>query len=251
MWSDSFDAGAGELLPAAEGSRRAAEETLAELAGIEQEDTAGVSGEAVLRLRKLRLEQAAIHKSAHAHPQEMISAGQVFAEGGEAWIDPWTDGRVLKRSKACGYVLGWSDDRYRPGLQLVPATPGEQINRHAINRRVFGDTVKFAGFTKGEEGKPTLAFSQVYIDGGEPTPDEVDRFMESAGFEKVPGDKRFAEISLRGRTWIDRDNRLVVTDAKPVNFKKQENGIVQAIDLVTQVVDDDRLWNALIEPRIS
>jgi hypothetical protein len=248
MWSDSFDAGTGELLPETEGSRRTAEEALAELAGIEPEDAAGVSGKAVSRLRKLRLEQAVIQKSAHAHPDEMISAGHVFAEGGEAWIDPWTNGRVLKRSKAYGYLPGLSDDRYRPGLQLVPATPSEQINRHAIDRRVFGDTVKIAGFTKGEDGRPTLAFSQVYIDGGEPSPDEVDRFMESAGFEKVPGDKRFVDISLRGRTWIDRENRLVVTDTKPVNFKKQENGIIQAIDLVTQVVDDDRLWNVLTAP---
>ncbi|MFM8717351.1 MAG: hypothetical protein ACKOF3_11335, partial [Spartobacteria bacterium] len=96
------------------------------------------------------------------------------------------------------------------------------------------------------------SISQRTIDGIEPSQAEIHCNMEGRGFKKVPA-STFNNQHISDKTWNDPRSRVLVSDAKPDNFKKDQEGGVVPIDLLIQKLPEgsdlhDILIGALSNP---
>ena len=117
---------------------------------------------------------------------------------------------------------------------LRPATPYEYTQRLNWQNEVFGDDLRIEGIHE-HNGALGLSISQRTIDGIEPSQAEIHCNMEGRGFKKVPA-STFNNQHISDKTWYDPRSRVLVSDAKPDNFKKDQEGGVVPIDLLIQKI---------------
>lgn len=96
---------------------------------------------------------------------------------------------------------------------------------------VFGSDIRLEGITRGD--KPSIITSQEWAhpaDERTPLPSEleVEAFMKSLGFQRVP-DSTFE--------WCNKSDRMRVSDARIDNFIKSKEGILP-IDLIVGYEDE-------------
>ncbi|MGE9267645.1 MAG: hypothetical protein ACQKBY_06075 [Verrucomicrobiales bacterium] len=104
------------------------------------------------------------------------------------------------------------------------ATPLEYLRRIELQNEVFGDDAGLIALGENEKGRLRLVTSQTFIHGDHPSLDEVSEFMRGHGFAPISPKKS------NKRWWREFDGVMVI-DAKPENFIKNERGITP-IDLV-------------------
>jgi hypothetical protein len=97
--------------------------------------------------------------------------------------------------------------------------------RLELTNRVFGSDLRLEGVTRGE--KTSIVISQPWahpfdLKSPTPSPAEIWEFMMSLGFEPIP-DAPF--------DWLRKSEGVRVSDARPDNFIKTDEGVVP-IDIV-------------------
>ena len=119
------------------------------------------------------------------------------------------------------------------GIWREHLTPLQYLERVELQNKVFGDTTKVIGFAYYPDrfmrrpGGLSIVTSQHFVQIGDeknPTPSqkEIDKFMESRGFESIPG-----EVPL----WRRASDGVLVMDARADNFIKTQSGAIIPIDL--------------------
>ncbi len=136
---------------------------------------------------------------------------------------------------------------YKGTLILRPATPSEYVCRLDAQNEVFGDDLRIEGITK-INNRLGFAVSQRAIKGVEPSPSEIESLMKRMGFEKV-GAARIGNNHMMGKTWYELRSRILVSDTKPDNFKKDAHGQLIPLDLIVQrLPEGSDLHDILTEP---
>lgn len=113
-----------------------------------------------------------------------------------------------------------------PNLERT-ATPYSYLQRIALMNQAFGSDIRVEGITPGD--KPSIITSEPYYkpddpESPHPSPDEVEQFMRSNGFERLPNVPD---------GWSRKSDGIKVYDARPENFIKTKDAVVP-VDLVLQ-----------------
>ena len=112
--------------------------------------------------------------------------------------------------------------RFRNGtVGLGPATPLEYLDRWALSNELFEDEASVLGLVQNKAGV-RLAVAQPLVVGQRPERDEISLFMSGLGFERVRDTNLF----------FDFNRDLLVGDAHPGNFLRNEDGQIFAIDVL-------------------
>lgn len=112
--------------------------------------------------------------------------------------------------------------RLRTGaVGLAPAAPLEYLDRWAWSNEFFEDDARIIGLVKDSAG-PRIAVSQPLVVGTRPKPEEIESFMEKLGFHPVRDTHLF----------FDARRDLLVGDAHPGNFLRNDDGQIFAIDVL-------------------
>ncbi|MEI8342929.1 MAG: hypothetical protein WCH43_15510, partial [Verrucomicrobiota bacterium] len=124
--------------------------------------------------------------------------------------------RVIKITKPFNYGAHGRSETYLKNLEY--------------NNRLFGDDIRLEGVLNVGEGRHAFAaivISQPFIDGTEPTLEEIAAWMDSQGFD-VKG----------GNVFVSRNQRIEVMDAHTGNLIKTAGGELVPIDLLIDVSAD-------------
>lgn len=112
--------------------------------------------------------------------------------------------------------------RFRDGaVGLGPATPLEYLDRWALSNELFEDEASVLGLVQSNAGV-RLAVSQPFVFGQRPERDEINDFMMGLGFARVRDTNLF----------FDFNRDLLVGDAHPGNFLRNDDGQIFAIDVL-------------------
>jgi hypothetical protein len=204
-------------------------------AGVAEYDIETRYNNQVARLAKLRQSIAAIatnpvwHRSGNEHLIEF--------RGDRVWKYTYDNGQNPEVRAHFGYAVDSNyylvgSGGYEGKLILRPSTPYEYIQRLNWQNEIFGDDLRIEGIHE-HNGAIGLSISQRTIDGCEPSHSEIHSNMESRGFKKVPA-SIFNNQHISDKTWYDPSSRILVSDAKPDNFKKDQEGGIVPIDLLIQ-----------------
>lgn len=122
------------------------------------------------------------------------------------------------------------------GLELVPATPLEYLERWLLQNSLFGDDVRLEGIASEDVGL-TVLISQPNITGDAATPDEIEAFMRQLWFQPLTG----TSLGGPGALGFYRDlDEVAAFDAHPGNFVKDQAGVILPIDLILVRADAAR-----------
>ncbi len=112
--------------------------------------------------------------------------------------------------------------RFRGGtVGLGPATPLEYLDRWALSNELFEDEASVLGLVQNKAGV-RLAVAQPLVVGQRPEREEISGFMNKLGFARVRDTNLF----------FDFNRDLLVGDAHPGNFLRNEDGQIFAIDVL-------------------
>lgn len=112
--------------------------------------------------------------------------------------------------------------RLRDGtVALAPATPLEYLDRWAWSNLLFEDEARVLGLLDDSAG-PRLVVAQPLVVGKRPDQGEIAAFMKALGFQTVRGTSLF----------FDERRDLLVGDAHPGNFLRNDDGQIFAIDVL-------------------
>lgn len=112
--------------------------------------------------------------------------------------------------------------RLRDGVVgLGPATPLEYLDRWALSNELFEDEVSVLGLVQNNAGV-RLAVAQPLVVGRRPEREEIGDFMLRLGFARVRDTNLF----------FDFNRDLLVGDAHPGNFLRNDEGQIFAIDVL-------------------
>jgi hypothetical protein len=122
-------------------------------------------------------------------------------------------------------------------LYLRNALPSEYFLRWHIAETVFGLPTNYLG--RNGLSPPKIAISQPFIDQDpedQATETDVFNFMAAHGFEKVAAES-IAVPEIANVTWYRQTDGILISDAHPRNFRKDENtGTLIPVDLMLTVV---------------
>lgn len=149
------------------------------------------------------------------------------ARGGEHVIE-FRNGRAYKQTHPETFGAKFSPET--PG-SLVWGTPLEYLQRWRLFNEIFdGADVKFEGVVMHPNGALSLKISQPIIEGPHPSIEHIQEALKKAGWKN---------IALN--TWEKTTSRgtLLMTDAKPENFKVS-NGTVVPVDVIVSLPTSPR-----------
>lgn len=125
--------------------------------------------------------------------------------------------------------------RFRDGaIGLGPATPLEYLDRWALSNELFEDESSVLGLVQNAAG-PRIAVAQPLAVGQRPEREEISGFMNSLGFARVRDTNLF----------FDFNRDLLVGDAHPGNFLRNNDGQIFAIDVLPVKATGKLLAHAL------
>ena len=113
------------------------------------------------------------------------------------------------------------------GSHTHGATPAEYLDRLHLQNQLFADDIKFE-YLVNKQGCPIIVTSQPFIDGPNPSQEELNGIMQVKGFEQFI-DGAYYKASLG----------LLVYDLIPRNAKKNLDGSVYPFDPVLQRIDSE------------
>lgn len=138
-------------------------------------------------------------------------------------------GNVIKITKQ-GIFGGTPYLNDKGEISLRGGTPNEYLDRIKLNNKVFGDDIKFLGYTHDPKtGYIAAVTSQPFIKGTSPSKSEISSFFEDNGFKMVG----------IGTTFYDSSKNLLAFDAHEGNFKKTPEGKIIPIDVILIHPDGD------------
>ncbi|MDP3850136.1 MAG: NAD-dependent DNA ligase LigA [Luteolibacter sp.] len=157
-------------------------------------------------------------------------------------LDPARFGEVASRYPTLGgqseHVVFHLQDTDRVLKLTIPPAFGAQTgacaylaNLDAANQ-LFGDDIRLHGILETSQG-PSIATSQPYVTGSEPTADEVSSWFKSNGYHST-GHNR----------WKNEDTGTEIADAHLGNLIKTEDGELIPIDL--QVLSEGNFLSSSI-----
>jgi hypothetical protein len=124
-------------------------------------------------------------------------------------------------------------------LQLRLATPAEYLHRLGLFSQTFNSPIGMVGVESLAEG-PSIVTQQPLIIGTKPDQKAIGEYMKGLGFEELPDvDRTFRDPNLEGITYYRVKDKLLVTDARPENFRIDSNGELKPLDLMMSVYDLD------------
>ncbi|MEI9892742.1 MAG: hypothetical protein WDN28_02200 [Chthoniobacter sp.] len=119
-------------------------------------------------------------------------------------------------------------------LRFRVALPSEYLTRIDVTRELWGDDVRFEGLSPSAG----IVTSQPAIHGDIPDAAGIETFFIGEGFVRVPADK-IANDHIAHTTWFHPAAGVLVSDAKPDNFVRDDEGNIVPIDVITCVARPD------------
>ena len=168
------------------------------------------------------------------HAAEPTDLGRHIGGGGEHEVYHQQGSEVVHKIThrgQFGFVIDQDSDNKSNKLCLRCALPTEYLLRLGTQNLVFGDTIRVEGVHKEKGKTASIVTSQIEVDLGRPTQQEVNDFMIQCGFVRVPDDMMLSQYANKA-FWYRAADSILTGDTNPENFSKADDHNIVPIDVI-------------------
>lgn len=137
--------------------------------------------------------------------------------------------KYTKRNGA-GYTVDWTG-RLQDRSSLLPALPGEYLERLRAQNDLFSDDIRLEGLWPDGSANWRIVTSQPDVPGRAASPEEIQSALEEMGWRLLP----YWDIGYEGARAYAREEAgrvVAMWDVYPRNFIKTESGLIVPIDVI-------------------